>query len=90
MCRGDFFEIDLTSINWKSCPPIIDNLHGSYSLKIHVDPRFAGLYIFIVIILFGNLHSLEIGCPLSAREEVMTTVEIEFTWNHMDPQLSHP
>jgi len=87
---GDFFETDLTSINWKSRPPIIDNLDGSYSLKIHVDPRFAGLYVFTVILLFGNLHSLEIGCPSWAREEVMTAVEIEFTWNHMDPQLSHP
>lgn len=45
---GDFFETDLTGVNWKSRPPVLDNQDGSYSMQVMVDPRFAGLFVLQV------------------------------------------
>ncbi|KAG0561121.1 hypothetical protein KC19_9G039100 [Ceratodon purpureus] len=76
---GDYFETDLSGINWKTRPPILDNLDGSYGVQLMVDSRFAGLFVFKVVLLFANFHALDTwNCTAWSRFENVVTVEIEF------------
>jgi hypothetical protein len=76
---GDYYETDLSGVNWKTRPPILDNLDGSYSVQFMVDSRFAGLFVFKVVLLFANFHALDAwNCTAWSRLQDIFTAEIEF------------
>lgn len=76
---GDYFETDLSGVNWKTRPPILDNLDGSYAVQLMVDSRFAGLFVFKVVLLFANFHALDSwNCTAWSRMEDILTIEVEF------------
>ena len=76
---GDYYETDLSGLNWKTRPPILDNLDGSYAVQLMVDSRFAGLFVFKAVLLFANFHALDAwNCTAWSRLQDIITVEIEF------------
>lgn len=84
---GDFFETDLRGSKWRARPPTIDNQDGSYGVTLMVDSRFAGLYVFEVILAFSNFHSMGQDVADWARLEVVLTVEIEFAAPKIDDSV---
>ncbi|BBN06169.1 hypothetical protein MPTK1_3g18970 [Marchantia polymorpha subsp. ruderalis] len=79
---GDFYETDLSSEFWKSRPPVVDNGDGTYSARMQVDPRFAGLYTLRISLLYANFHGMHLLVvddlnPWMREDEVLVQ-EIEF------------
>ncbi|GLJ11115.1 hypothetical protein SUGI_0143490 [Cryptomeria japonica] len=75
---GDYYESDLSGLEWKSRPPVVDMGNGSYSISLQVDPRFAGLYNLTVILLFGNYNGLRLRPHRWARRQEMLSLTIHF------------
>lgn len=83
---GDYFETELRSPFWKSRPPVVDLGNGSYEVKLHVDPRYAGNFVFKVTLLFSNFDGLKQLDPLLSNHEyrkffqdkVICSLDIEF------------
>ncbi|KAL2635270.1 hypothetical protein R1flu_006749 [Riccia fluitans] len=76
---GDYYETDLSGPTWKSRPPIIDHQNGTYSVRLQMDPRFAGVYKLRIILLFTNFHGLHKRPERWARVEEVATLRVEFT-----------
>ncbi|XP_076888550.1 uncharacterized protein LOC143539006 [Bidens hawaiensis] len=75
---GDYFETDLSGINWKSRPPIKDFGNGSYSISLQVHPDFEGVYNLTIILLFRHFQGLKFSPERFAFDKVFRVVSIRF------------
>ncbi|KAG6552967.1 hypothetical protein Mapa_005304 [Marchantia paleacea] len=76
---GDYYETDLSGPTWKSRPPIMDHHNGTYTVRVQMDPRFAGVFELKVILLFSNFHGLHFHPHRWARVEEVAKFRVEFT-----------
>ncbi|OAE25947.1 hypothetical protein AXG93_1712s1260 [Marchantia polymorpha subsp. ruderalis] len=74
---GDFYETDLSGPSWKSRPTVKDLGDGSYLVDLKVDSRQTGLYSLKVVLLFDNLHGLDVNPEpwILAKEVVQLKLE---------------
>ncbi|XP_076890733.1 uncharacterized protein LOC143541929 [Bidens hawaiensis] len=76
---GDYFETDLSGINWKSRPPVKDFGNGSYLISLQVHPEFHGVYNLTIILLFRHFQGLKFSPERFAFDKVLRVVPIRFT-----------
>ncbi|KAJ7521674.1 hypothetical protein O6H91_19G063100 [Diphasiastrum complanatum] len=76
---GDFYETDLSGPRWKSRPFITDLGDGSYVVKLHVHSQFTGMYTFKAILLFNNLHGLDLKPDHWVLAQELISLRIQFT-----------
>ncbi|KAL2654047.1 hypothetical protein R1flu_022175 [Riccia fluitans] len=76
---GDFYETDLSGPRWRSRPPVKDIGDGSYLITLNIKSSMAGLYAFKVVLLFANLHGLDLRPDSWLLADEMIRLRIEFT-----------
>ncbi|KAL3684344.1 hypothetical protein R1sor_002366 [Riccia sorocarpa] len=76
---GDFYETDLSGPSWKSRPPVKDMGDGSYLINLNINSQMAGLYVFKVVLLFDNLHGLDLNPEPWLLDNEMIHLKIQFT-----------
>lgn len=75
---GDYFETDVSGPNWKSRAPVTDLENGSYSIRLQMHPKFAGVYDFKILLGFSNYHGLHRRPERWFRNETVVDLRIEF------------
>eukprot|EP00250_Pteridium_aquilinum_P012097 c20510_g1_i1 orf=50-1735(+) len=75
---GDFYETDVLGPNWKSRAPITDLEDGSYSIRLQMHPKFAGVYNLKIHLSFSNYHGLHRRPERWFRNETVVDLHIEF------------
>lgn len=75
---GDYFETDVSGPNWKSRSPVTDREDGSYSIRLQMHPKFAGVYNFKILHSFSNYHGLHRRPERWFRNETVDDLRIEF------------
>ncbi|KAL6532307.1 hypothetical protein OROGR_014277 [Orobanche gracilis] len=75
---GDYFEIDLSSENWKSRPPVKDLRNGTYTFLLQVHPDFPGDYNLTIILLFRNHEGLKFSPTRFAFDRMLRVIPIKF------------
>ncbi|CAM6088459.1 unnamed protein product [Calypogeia fissa] len=75
---GDFYETDLSGVNWKYRPRIKDLGDGSYLVNLKVGDRMAGIYTLKVVLLFSNLHGLDHWPEAWVQEKEVIHLQLEF------------
>ncbi|KAL3692429.1 hypothetical protein R1sor_006080 [Riccia sorocarpa] len=76
---GDYYETDLSGPTWKSRPPIVDHQNGTYTVRLQMEPRFAGVYELRIILMFSNFHGFHKRPERWARIEEVAVIRVEFT-----------
>ncbi|KMZ57456.1 hypothetical protein ZOSMA_85G00180 [Zostera marina] len=75
---GDYFELDLSSKNWKSRPPIKDHGNGLYSFYLQIHEDFAGPFVFTIQLLFRSFQGFRFQFGGLAYKERLRRVPIIF------------
>lgn len=75
---GDYFETDLSGQSWKSRPPVKDLGNGTYTLKLQVNPDFAGDYTLTIILLFRHFEGLKFSSKRFAFDKQLRQIPINF------------
>ncbi|GJU78527.1 putative immunoglobulin-like protein [Tanacetum coccineum] len=75
---GDYFEIDLSSHNWKSRPPVQDFGNGTYLFSLQVHQDFVGEFNLTIGLLFRHYQGLKFSPERFALDKLLRVVRIRF------------
>ncbi|PWA80125.1 hypothetical protein CTI12_AA199110 [Artemisia annua] len=73
---GDYFEIDLSSENWKSRPPVQDFGNGTYLFSLQVHQDFVGEFNLSIGLLFRHYQGLKFSPERFAVDKLLRVVRI--------------